>query len=196
MLSLPAGAVSVDADFFEALGGHSLVAANVVSRLRESDLGAGLSILDFYRHPTVRALAAFLEAGVGAQPDADALPLREPRPEPPSTARVVRFGFAQAAVIVAVVLLFLWPVALVYGLNDGQPSLAMVVQLAIALPTVYLLTRWVLPVVGSRLLSHGLAVGDHPLWGAVHLRAWTIEEVMTISPLTALTGSPWAAGSG
>src|SRR3712207_7153092 len=39
--------------------------------MRESDLGAGLSILDFYRHPTVRALAAFLEAGAGAQPDAD-----------------------------------------------------------------------------------------------------------------------------
>ncbi|SDY08068.1 non-ribosomal peptide synthetase terminal domain of unknown function [Geodermatophilus africanus] len=192
-LRLPPGSVSVDADFFDALGGHSLVAANVVSTMRESDLGAGLSILDFYRHPTVRALAAFLEAGVGAQPDADGLPLREPRPEPPSTARVVGFGAAQAAVVVAVVLLFLWPVALVYGLNGGQPSLAMVVQLVVALPTVYLLTRWVLPIVGSRLLSRGLAVGDHPLWGAVHLRVWTLEKLMTISPLTVLSGSPWAA---
>src|SRR3712207_8615247 len=52
-----------------------------------------------------------------------------------STARVVGFGVAQAAVLVAIVLLFLWPVALVYGLNDGQPSLAMVVELVVALPT-------------------------------------------------------------
>ncbi|MGY1682931.1 Pls/PosA family non-ribosomal peptide synthetase [Geodermatophilus sp. SYSU D01176] len=192
-LRLAPGSVSVDADFFEALGGHSLVAANVVSTMRESDLGAGLSILDFYRHPTVRALAAFLEAGVGAQPDTDGLPPREPRPEPPSAGRVVRFGIAQAAVIVAVVLLFLWPVALAYGLHDGQPSGALIRDLAIALPTVFLLTRWVLPIVGARLLSRGLEVGDHPLWGAMHLRVWTIEKLVTISPLTVLSGSPWAA---
>src|SRR5918997_3716708 len=44
-LRLPAGAVSVEANFFEALGGHSLVAAKVVSAMRESELGSGLSIL-------------------------------------------------------------------------------------------------------------------------------------------------------
>ncbi|MGY1673235.1 Pls/PosA family non-ribosomal peptide synthetase [Geodermatophilus sp. SYSU D00710] len=193
MLSLPAGAVSVEADFFEALGGHSLVAANVVSAMRESDLGAGLSILDFYRHPTVRGLAAFLEAGAGDQPDAMTLEPREPRPAPPSRGRVVAFGAAQLSVLVAIVGLFLLPVAVAYGLNDGQPSLALVLQLAVALPTSYLVTRWVLPVVGSRLLSRGLRAGDHPLWGGTHLRVWTVQKLLSISPMTVLSGSPWAA---
>ena len=192
-LRLPAGSVSVEADFFDALGGHSLLAANVVSAMRESDLAAGLSILDFYRHPTVRALTAFLEASVGTHPGADALPPREPRPEAAGTGRVARFGFAQATGVYTIVFLFLWPVALLYGLHGGQPSVALVVQLALALPTVFLLSRWALPIIGSRLLSRGLRPGVHPLWGSVHLRVWMIEKLMTISPLTVLSGSPWAA---
>ncbi|MGY1701516.1 Pls/PosA family non-ribosomal peptide synthetase [Geodermatophilus sp. SYSU D00766] len=194
MLSLPAGAVSADADFFEALGGHSLVAANVVSAMRESDLGAGLSILDFYRHPTVRGLAAFLEDGAGHRPDdAATLEPREPRPAPPSRGRVLAFGSAQVSVLYAIVLLFLLPVAVAYGLSDGQPSLALVLQLAVALPSAYLLLRWVLPVVGARLLGRGLRAGDHPLWGSTHLRVWAVQKLMALSPLTVLSGSPWAA---
>src|SRR3712207_1860890 len=193
MLNLPAGAVSVEANFFEALGGHSLVAANVVSAMRESDLGSGLSILDFYKHPTVRNLATFLEDGTAGPSDEPVtLEPREPRPEPPSRERVLGFGTAQVSVLYAIILLFLLPVGVLYGLNDGQPSVALVLQLAIALPTVYLLARWVLPVVGARLLSRGLRTGDHPLWGGMHLRVWTVQKLMSISPLTVLSGSPWA----
>jgi non-ribosomal peptide synthetase-like protein len=196
-LRLPAGSVSAEANFFDALGGHSLVAANVVSAMRESDLGSGLSILDFYRHPTVRSLAEFLEHGGSADagPDSDPVLLepREPRPEPPSKGRVVGFGSAQLSALYAIILLFLLPVALLYGLNDGQPSAALVVQLAIALPSVYLFVRWVLPVVGSRLLTRGLQPGEYALWGSVHLRVWTAQKLMSLSPLTVLSGSPWAA---
>ncbi|WP_324276433.1 amino acid adenylation domain-containing protein [Blastococcus brunescens] len=192
-LQLPAGAVSVEANFFEALGGHSLVAANVVSAMRESELGSGLSILDFYKHPTVRDLATFLEDGAGAQAD-DTVVLepREPRPEPPSRERVVAFGTAQVSVLYAIILLFLFPVGILYGLNDGQPSVALILQLAVALPSVYLLGRWVVPVVGARLLARGLRAGEHPLWGGMHLRVWTLQKLMSISPLTVLSGSPWA----
>ena len=192
-LRLPAGAVSVEANFFEALGGHSLVAANVVSAMRESELGSGLSILDFYKYPTVRALATFLEDGAKATTDEPVtLEPREPRPEPPSRERVVGFGTAQVSVLYAIILLFLLPVSVLYGLNDGQPSFELVLQLAIALPAVYLLGRWAVPVVGARLLSKGLRAGDHPLWGGMHLRVWTIQKLMSISPLTVLSGSPWA----
>jgi non-ribosomal peptide synthetase-like protein len=42
------------------------------------------------------------------------------------------------------------------------------------------------------VLSKGLRAGDHPLWGGMHLRVWTIQKLMSISPLTVLSGSPWA----
>ncbi|MGY1806359.1 Pls/PosA family non-ribosomal peptide synthetase [Blastococcus sp. SYSU D00669] len=192
-LRLPSGSVSASANFFDALGGHSLVAANVVSAMRESDLGAGLSISDFYRHPTVRDLAAFLEDGASARPDTLDLEPRAPRSAPPTGGRVTAFGSAQVAGLYGVLLLFLLPIAVLYGIHDGQPSVALVVQLAIALPSFYLLARWVLPIVGSRLLARGLQVGDHPLWGHVHLRVWMLQKLMMISPLTVLSGSPWAA---
>jgi non-ribosomal peptide synthetase-like protein len=192
-LRLPAGAVSASADFFEILGGHSLIAANVVSVMRESDLAAGLSILDFYRHPTVRELAAFLEAGVGDSAVPVALEARPPRPPRPSRRRVAAVGTAQLSVLYLLVLVFFAPVAVVYALNDGEPSVTMLLQLVLGLPTLYLTARWVLPVVGSRLLSIGLRPGEAPLWSATHLRVWTVQKLMSISPMTVLAGSPWAA---
>ncbi|WP_460683537.1 hypothetical protein, partial [Modestobacter lapidis] len=106
---------------------------------------------------------------------------------------MVGFGSVQLSALYVLVLLFVLPIAALYGLHDGQPSAGLVLQLALALPSLYLLTRWVLPVAGSRLLSRGLQPGEHPLWGGVHLRVWAIQKLMTISPLTVLSGSPWAA---
>ena len=190
-LRLPAGTVSVDADFFEVFGGHSLLAATIVSRMRESDLGSGLSILDFYRHPTVRSLSDFLEAAESPDVVADGgIPTR---PDRPSRARVAAVGATQLFSLYGIVLLFLLPVAVLYSLHDGRPSAALVGQLAIALPVVYLVVRWLLPIVGTRLLSRGLQPGDHALWSGTHLRVWTVQKLMMISPLNVLTGSPWAA---
>jgi surfactin synthase thioesterase subunit/aryl carrier-like protein len=51
--------IGVDDDFFD-LGGHSLLAAQVIARLRKA-AGAGVSVLDLFKNPTVRALAALLD---------------------------------------------------------------------------------------------------------------------------------------
>ncbi|MGY1843720.1 Pls/PosA family non-ribosomal peptide synthetase [Modestobacter sp. SYSU DS0875] len=187
---LPAGSVSVEADFFDALGGHSLLAARIVSTMRSSDLGAGLSILELYRHPTVRSLAAHLEEDAGSGAAAEPH-LR--RPAQSSRRRITAFGSAQLTTLFGIVLLFLLPAAVLYSLNDGEPSATLVVQLALALPAFFLLVRWVLPVVGARLLSRGLQPGDHALWSWTHLRVWTVQKLMVISPMTVLSGSPWAA---
>jgi amino acid adenylation domain-containing protein len=48
--------VGVTDDFFD-LGGHSLLATQVVARLKR-ELGHGVSVLDVFKHPTVRELAA------------------------------------------------------------------------------------------------------------------------------------------
>ena len=55
--------VGADDDFFE-LGGHSLLAAQVVSRLRRSlpETARPVTLMDIFKHRTVRALAAVAEA--------------------------------------------------------------------------------------------------------------------------------------
>ncbi|MCX4775968.1 non-ribosomal peptide synthetase/MFS transporter [Streptomyces sp. NBC_01264] len=59
-------------DFFE-LGGHSLLATQVVARMRRAfpELAAPVGVMDLFKHPTVRRLAALVTA-----PEADRGPRR------------------------------------------------------------------------------------------------------------------------
>nr|WP_221475087.1 non-ribosomal peptide synthetase/MFS transporter [Sphaerisporangium rubeum] len=52
-------AIGVDDDFFD-LGGHSLLATQVVARLRKRT-GAEVGVMDVFKHPTVRELAALAD---------------------------------------------------------------------------------------------------------------------------------------
>jgi amino acid adenylation domain-containing protein len=63
--------VGVDDNFFD-LGGHSLLLVRVHGRIREA-LGAEISVVELFQHPTVGALAARLAAGGEEQ----AAPARE-----------------------------------------------------------------------------------------------------------------------
>jgi non-ribosomal peptide synthetase-like protein len=193
-LRLAPGSVSVDANFFEDLGGHSLIAATVVSRLRTEQATAGLSILDLYSHPTVRGLARHQD---DLAPSATALgpdgsPVTVPVAHRPQAWRVAAFGLAQVGWLYSLLVFFLLPVALVYSLNGGRPSWTVVWQLALTLPVAYVLGRWVLPLAGARVLSMGIQPGTYPLWDLVHLRIWAVQRLMTLSPLPMLSGSPWA----
>ena len=56
--------ISVEDDFFLDLGGHSLVAAQVVSDLRRQPSWRHLGIGELYAHPTIRGLARHTEMAV------------------------------------------------------------------------------------------------------------------------------------
>ena len=91
-------AISIDDDFFLALGGYSLLAAQLVSELRK-DLGVEVAIRDVYNHPTIAALAVHLRAkGAGER----RAPARAPaanghRVDSAGDAAVDRPGGARAA---------------------------------------------------------------------------------------------------
>jgi amino acid adenylation domain-containing protein len=70
--------VGLDDNFFD-LGGHSLLTLRVHSRL-EARLGHGIPLMDLFRHPTVRTLAASLRNGRSA-------PSRDPFAAPQNKSR-------------------------------------------------------------------------------------------------------------
>ncbi|MFC4554915.1 Pls/PosA family non-ribosomal peptide synthetase [Georgenia faecalis] len=192
VLRLPGGSLSVEADFFDDLGGHSLLAATVVSRLRATESNAGLSIRDLYANPTVRTLARHQELSLlehGGEPEQGP----PPRPVPPTRWRVAAFALSQLSWVYSLLVFFMLPIGIVYSVHGGEPNLAMLEQLLVLFPLSYLFGRWVVPVVGVRLLARGVTPGTYPLWGSTHLRVWATQKAMVLSPLTMLSGSPWAA---
>lgn len=198
-LRLPAGSISVEADFFEELGGHSLLAATLVSNLRSGAVAGAerLSIVDLYANPTVRTLARYIdehavERAVTGGSDEVAGAAAASRPEPPAWWRVATFAFGQISWIYLLWLVLLLPLGIIYSIHRGDPAVAVVQQLVLTLPLSYLVGRWVMPLLGVRVLTHGLTEGTYPLWGTVHLRVWAAQKAMTLSPMSRLAGSPWA----
>jgi non-ribosomal peptide synthetase-like protein len=187
-LGVDAEELSVEADFFGDLGGHSLLAASVVSALRERGVGRTAAIRDLYANPTVRSMAAALEV------KARAAATVEPAAHRPAvrhrTRRVAMAGGAQAAFIYALLFVVSLPIAMVYSANDGDVSVAVLLELGLAIMTTFLIVRWFLVPFFVRLLAADIAPGRYPLWSTVYLRLWAMDLLLTLAPLAPLSGSP------
>jgi non-ribosomal peptide synthetase-like protein len=210
VLGLPE--VSVEADFFCDLGGHSLTAARLISRLRTDPATAKLAMGDLYANPTVRGLAGFVEAAQVASSGAGASEHREPVRH--STVRVMACGLAQ--LLLDLVWLLVWSapaLALVYVVVLFEPRLNVPV---VGLPpavyefltnptpaeTATIVSFWVLwvlaslflvPVVVSRTVMRGIQPGWYRMWGFTFLRFWFYGRVTALAPLTVLSGTPFEA---
>ena len=181
--------VSVTADFFDDLGGHSLRAARAVSRARQLPGLADLSINDLYAAPTIRALAARLAArGVSAGATAAA-----------AFAPVGRGRFAACVVAQTLALPFIYGfaglqwllpyLAYVYWASNGLSRIEAAAAAAaafVALPPVLLLGsvafKWV-------FLGRARA-GDYPLWGSYYFRWWLVRRVLETVASQYLAGTP------
>ncbi len=91
-LQLPG--IGPDDDFF-ALGGHSLLAAQLAARLREQS-GLDLQMLTVFAHPSVSALAAWMERGAGAEGTrAETIPARADQTTAPASLQQWRVWFLE-----------------------------------------------------------------------------------------------------
>ncbi|MGW3497332.1 Pls/PosA family non-ribosomal peptide synthetase [Streptomyces sp. NPDC001020] len=190
VLGIPTDALSAEADFFTDLGGHSLVAARVVSLLRGRGGETGPTLRDLYEHPTVRAFAARLST-----PAATTRVAGPPRPKPirHGSGRIALAGLAQAGTLYALLFLLTLPVAVSYAARHGRVSDWEVTQSMLAVLVGYLAVRWIAPLVLSRPLAAGIGPGRYPLWGLTYLRLWVLNLLLAVSPLRVLSGSPLAA---
>lgn len=195
VLRVPAEALSVTADLFTDLGGHSLIAATLVSRLRSQRLPGtdDLSIPDLYGNANVRALAAFLDVAAGAQvaTGPDTRVSASARRRYPGW-KIWLFGLAQALYLYLVVTVSMLPIGVLYAIHEGFPSSAMLTQMMLTLPFSYLFMRWIFPLATCRLAGVGLRKeGEYPLYGSTHLRVWLVQRSMSLGPLPHLSGTHW-----
>nr|BFE82369.1 hypothetical protein GCM10020093_049700 [Planobispora longispora] len=93
-------AVGAEEDFFD-LGGHSLSATKAIARMRR-ELGDGVSLMDLFRNPTVRRLAALVDRPDDGDGSGRPLLHELTPPRPPGTETItyvcVPYGGASALV--------------------------------------------------------------------------------------------------
>ncbi|MFD5231824.1 Pls/PosA family non-ribosomal peptide synthetase [Streptomyces qaidamensis] len=169
-------------DFF-AIGGGSLAAAQLTTRLRTRYPGA--AVLDVYQQPVLRKLARRLEKSAR---DDEA---RRTIASVPRRAQIVQL----LLLLPLFTLLGLrWTVALAV-LGNLLPAYAWLPTAPwwlLALGAVVLFSppgRLALAAGGARLLLRGVKPGRYARGGGVHLRLWTAERLAEFSGATSLTGS-------
>lgn len=175
-------------DFFD-LGGGSLTAAQVVSRLRERH--PELTVGDVYTHTTVAALAAALdEMGTStARSNRTVAPLRRRTQVAQLLALVPLRGLAALRWSTWLMLAS----TLLDVLSDlpWVPSFPLRLVIPLALVLLVPPVRMTLAALLARILLHGITPGSHPRGGRVHLRLWIAEHVQDELAATSLAGAAW-----
>ena len=186
----PGLALRPEADFFDDLGGHSLLTAHLVSILRADPRYADLGIHDVYRERRLEKIASAMSNLRGHS--------RQEAPRP--RARIPwrrRFccGLGQAAVIPALVVLHItnWLAPFfTYHHFTGDPgdSILRATLLSVAVFVLALLSNFGVVIAGKWLLLGRLKPGRFPLWGTDYFRWWLSNQLSNLPLVRLLSGTP------
>ncbi|HWC22569.1 MAG TPA: Pls/PosA family non-ribosomal peptide synthetase [Flexivirga sp.] len=176
-------------DFFD-LGGGSLTAAQMVSRLRQ--LQPEVTVADIYDHPSVAGLAEHLDSMSSPANVRD----RNVPPTPAKSQAAQQFALLCTRTLAGL----RWVTWLLFGVRIATPLVDqlrwpapsapwwLVVVLAVAFLTP--VGRMVLSAGLIRVILRGIGPGVYPRGGKVHLRLWLAERVNDDSGATNLSGAP------
>ena len=177
-----------DADFFD-LGGGSLSAAQLVSRLRTRH--PEVVVGDLYAAPTLGRLSAHLDGMAKAGPAVD-------RSIPPTP---IKTQVGQVAATVALRCLaaprWLFWIAFSCWVLSGLDGLAWLPQVSLAwllaLGLIFIAPpgRMLLAAALARALTAPCVPGEHPRGGKIHLRLWLASQTADALGATSLSGAPF-----
>ncbi|MFJ7076657.1 Pls/PosA family non-ribosomal peptide synthetase [Streptomyces sp. NPDC098781] len=171
------------ADDFFAIGGGSLAAAQLTTRLRTRYPSA--AVLDIYQQPVLRKLARHLEESVH---DDGAERIIAPVPRRAQLIQLLLLVplFTLLGLRWTVVLAALGNLLPAYGWLPTAPWWLLAAgALALFSPP----GRLALAAGGARLLLRGVKPGRYPRGGSVHLRLWTAERLAEFTGAASLTGA-------
>ena len=187
---LPGRVITFDADFFMDLGGHSLIAAQFISIIRETPAFAGITLQDIYQLRTLRKIGAMLDERFGAA--------SAPPPDlsfaPPPFLRRLLCGLAQAAAMPLILsistLQWLGVFIAFMVVNETELSLG---DTAIVLCGTYVSIKFgtlFLVVILKWLVIGRTKPGRYPLWGVYFYRWWFVQRLYALVHPSYLSNSP------
>lgn len=188
--------ISVADHFFYDLGGHSLFAAQAVSRLRSYSDIHDLSIADIYANPTIEALAAVIEKRKetlipqGKKSEAKI-------PHPISRLKRVTHSLMQGLGIYIIYSLIALPFITFYLLS--KPDQTHVFSLGISHTVLYLILTILaylpfmslISILAKWMIIGRFKAGEYPLWGSYYFRFWLVHRIQSLVPMHYLIGTPW-----
>ena len=183
--------VSVEDNFFNDLGAHSLLMSQFAAKIKQTMAATSVSMRDIYQNPTVAGLAQFIDN----KRTAPATPTRRPAVDlpPPYVASDVSYylcGTLQFAFYVAYIALLVmilaqgtvwtlatddWMVAYVRAATFAAGALTVLVGLSVAL-------KWL--VIG-RYTS-----GRIPIWSLRYFAFWAVKQLIYTNPLVFFRATP------
>lgn len=182
---------STKADFFD-LGGGSLAAAQLVSRIRARV--PEFTVADIYDVPRLAAMAKAIAA---TEQHADPDSYHQPRPTPKRTQWVQTLAGIPLFIVSGV----RW---LVYLLTAGTILHAIDAEAFAVLPSapwwalllaIFVVStpfgRMSIAALVARTLLAGLQPGDYPRGGLTHMRLWIAEQFAAQIDAVGLAGAPW-----
>jgi non-ribosomal peptide synthetase-like protein len=183
-------------DFFTDLGGHSLMAARLVSALRQDPRFAHATVRDLYRLRHIGALALALQAQADAEQQASESGVKAPERVflIHSAWRRWRCGVVQGLAGPVLVLLKMaqWLAPFfTYHFFTGEPtdSIAFAVLASTAVFLLATVLEFAAAWAGKWLIAGRLKPGSYPLWGFVYFRWWLADRLVEAAPTYMIAGS-------
>jgi non-ribosomal peptide synthetase-like protein len=196
VLGLPA-APSVHADFFSELGGDSLRAAQLITRLRREIPSTAIAVRDVYEAPTIAQLAERFDRtddgpAAWAEPAEDTSPPQATSASRPFWATVIQSiwllaGFSIASSAVYYVFFELAPhTARAIGL---VPLLLLGPGLFFGGLALYTLLAVSVAVAAKRCLIGRYRALSEPVWSSFYVRNWMVHQVARAIPWWFIEGT-------
>ncbi len=190
--TFPGQAITRDADFFTDMGGHSLLAAQFISKVRLAPVGQMITLQDMYGGRTIAAIALLL-IGRGALENADPS-LNQAVLSRPSLRRRMWCGLAQAMVLPFILTLQAGPwlaIFISYALisPDDNTALSDVRTVFIGFMAITLFNYIFVPI-AKFLILRQTKPGVYPLWGTYYFRIWLVQRLTSLVHLKWMQGTP------
>jgi non-ribosomal peptide synthetase-like protein len=182
--------VSTQDDFFHDLGGDSLLAARLVSLLRDDGSTASLTVRDVYEARTIAELAKRTRS-----PEADSVPLAVDPGRPAASsllAGLVQSIWLLASLMIAAPLSYLVMFDLLPVWMRGMglvPFLLLSPLLYLAGLAIYTPTMLGVAVLAKKLLIGRYQPMTAPVWGSFYVRNWMVQQAVRLVPWRLLEGS-------
>ncbi len=180
---------SAKADFFD-LGGGSLAAAQLVSRIRTRV--PEYSVADVYDVPRLSAMAKAIAA---VEEVSDPASFHSPEPTSKGTQWVQTIAGVPLFLVSGLRwLIYVLTAGTILNWTTGYEALPSAPIWVLLVGIVLILTpfgRMAIAAIAARVLLAGVAPGDYPRGGFVHMRLWLAEQFADQIDAVGSAGAPW-----